>query len=313
MSEDLATKDTRWGTELAYTYDASRCFCYGQKPSPLEKINLHAHRPPLDTTADCKDRSHRVWVAFLLYNNKEYESERSMRDYYIVPMNWLTTVVTGRDFIHVQLVFWDETRKQYYTYSVDAKRPVHVYDKKEFRSGWAFVELRTTEQREMLVRSFLIAQLGKELNTSGQRFVLLKPISGGGKTWFCSELVAAALAHAGLIDYSAWPGIKTPEAAAPHHIYDYLLDHCLTCDVELLPGNPVAIATMHAAAKANGKIDLAPAGALPSSIASHATAAQPPAPAKTDLIDVLASMQITRPAPATRQTISPLDYLRIVK
>lgn len=240
-------------------------------------------------------RCHRVWVAFLRYKNDEYESEKSMRDYILFPMNWLTVQATGWPYIHCQLVIWDEIRKQYVTFSVDNKRPVHVYDKKTFRAGWDFIELGVTEQEELLIYNFLVAQLGKPLNTSGQMLSLVLPSSGRGHTWFCSELVAAALDHAGLIDYKAWPGIKEAAAVAPHHLYIYLTRYCLTCTITKLEGNPVSVASIHRAAVSAGKISLSE-DRLPTSVVQHAAPAPPPpALLAIDLSEQLANMPLPAP------------------
>jgi hypothetical protein len=276
-SQLTVSRDTRWGTQSDYTMEKGRCLCRGQKPSASSRLDLSAPRPPLDMSPGAS-RNHTVWVAFLMYDNDQYQQERSLRDY-IIPMNWLTTVVTASPFIHCQLVLWDEQRKQYYTYSVDDRRPVHVYHEKAFRRGWRFVALSLTEREELLVHNFCVQQLGKPLNHAGQLAIFFMPQSGNGQSWFCSELVAAALAQAGLLDFASWSAADKPCKVAPHMLFDYLLNHCTACPVTLLPGNPVSLANLHKAAARAGKISQAlTASGLPLSIASHATSATPSPP-----------------------------------
>ena len=283
------TRATRWSDELAYTYPLQRCLCYGRQPSVLQHVNAHGTRAPLDAAGA---RTHSVWVGFLDYNNDEYERERSMRDYFFLPMNWLTVKLTGRSFIHCQLYFWDELRKQYYTFSVNDRMPVYVEHKTHFRKGWRFVRLGVTEQQEVLVHNFCVAQLGKELNTAGQHWLLISPVSGGGRTWFCSELATAALEAAGLIDYGAWPGVTCAAGAAMHHLFDYLTKHCITCPTELLAGNPISVAELHKAAVSRGKIALT--NELPASVVSHATNSTTPL-LSNDLAEQLVAMPVLRP------------------
>lgn len=304
MQEDTATREKRWGSELRYTYQITRGLSYGQTPSALGQVNAHGTRPPLDMSPDGGPRNCSVYIAFLEYDNNEYEKERSMRDYFLLPMNWLTVKMTGRQFIHVQPVFWDAVQKTYVTFSVDSVRRVHVYDRKGFRGGWKFLQLSLTEREEILMYNFCVQQLGKELNTSGQLSIFIWPISGEGQTWFCSELVAAALESAGLVDYNVWPEVRQPAAAAPHHIYDYLLKHCRRCPVTLLNGNPVSMVAVHRAAQERGKIELS-TSALPTSIVSHATNSQQRMP--NDLTSQLAAMPLAPPR------VSTLDGLLIKK
>lgn len=315
MSQDRVCRDTRWGSETAYTFEFQRCLCYGKRPSLADETNVHGTREPL-TAGREQPRNHRILVAWLLYNNDEYEMERCLHDYTFLPMNWLTVTLTGRPYIHCQLVFWDETRKQYFTYSVDAKRPVHVFDKKEFARGWQFIELSVTELQEIQVLNFCVAQLGKPLNTNGLYWALSGwPVSGQGQSWFCSELATAALAHAGLIDFSVWNGVKCAEAAAPHHLFDYLHKQCVACETRLLPGNPVSMNVVLRQSRARGKIELRFDGGLPMSVVQHArgdqhaatSAYQPPyVPAAArgeDLTSQLAAMPLARPPVQQHATV----------
>lgn len=281
--QDLATAERRYGSDVRYTYKIERCLCYGQRTSVIENPALRTSRPPLDTRPTAP-REHRVLVAFLRYKNHEYMPERSMWDYTLLPMNWLTVVLTGRPWIHVQLVFWDEMNKQYRTFSVDSKRNVHVYDKKGFAdASWDFIELRMTEEQEIKVHNFCVDQLGKPMNLQGQLAVLFMPVSGGGQSWFCSEFVCAALDSAGLIDYGAWRDVLYPAAAMPHSLYDYL-KVCTRCAVEVLNHNPVVIVNVYKAAKANGPVPI-PTAEDSLSVWEHAQKRREMEPVDIDLYD----------------------------
>ena len=261
-----------WASSNVYRLEQQRCLCYGKKPSSLQRIDRSSLREPLPSLQTEKypaHSNHRVYVAFLRYSNEEYQEQRSLRDR-IFPMNWLTTVATGSDLIHCQLVFWDELRKQYYTFSVDDRRPVHVYDKKKFQNGWRFVALDICERQELMLHNFCVQQLGKPLNYAGQLSVLVWAQSGYGESWFCSELVTAALAHAGVIDFDQWPGIQSPEQVTPANLFCYLTEACVTCKVTLLPHNPVSLQELdNAAARAGPITRLCPDTGLPISVAAH--------------------------------------------
>jgi hypothetical protein len=292
---------SHWSTNEVYKQAVARGLSYGVAPSTINQVNEHGTRPPLDMSPSGGPRNCRVYVAFLNYQNNEYEQERSMRDYVLLPMNWLTVQLTGRPFIHVQLVFWDALRKTYVTFSVDSAHPVHVLSTKGFRAGWSFVQLDLTEREEIAVYNFCVAQLGKPLNTAGQLWIFLKPVSGRGNSVFCSELVVQALESAGLVDYAVWPEVKEAAGAAPHNLFDYLTKYCRRCPTTLMLANPVHMIAVHREAQTRGKIDL-PVGGLPISIVDHVT---------SDLTSQLAAMPLTTPAPA--RSMSSLDSLLIKK
>lgn len=157
--------------------------------------------------------------------------------------------------------------------SVDGARAVHVWDRKSFQAGWEFVRLRVTERQELLMQNFLARQLGKPINRAGQLSVLFWPMSGNGGSWFCSELVTAALEEAGLVDYDAWPEVSQAAGAAPHHLFFYLTEGYTLCAAEHMNGNPVAITTTHRLAAQTGKIPIR-RGELPQTVAERALQAQ---------------------------------------
>jgi hypothetical protein len=226
-------------------------------------------RAPLSTN----EKTHTVWVAFLMFVNEEGPGEQSMKDYWLIPWNRMTVWLTGEDFIHCQIVFWDAVRQRYYTYSVDGDHPVFVLDRKGFNKGWKFVKISVTEAQELLVQNFLIAQLGKILNASGQVAlgalqlgIISHGSSGNGEAWFCSELAAAALEHAGIVNYEEWPGFAGAYDVAPHNLFHYLLERCSTAPIELMAGNPVRIREVYERRKAEGAIEIQH-GVLPRAVA----------------------------------------------
>jgi hypothetical protein len=266
--EDAATASTRWGTYGAYTYPLARCRCHGRQPrlnGPSAGDNLGQQRAPLNST----QTSCSVWVGFLLDKNDEYVPGGSLSSSL---MNRAAVWLTGAPYIHCQMVFWDEERQVYYTYSVDDTRPVHVWDRKGFKAGWRFVRLCVTERQELVMQNFLAAQLGKPLNRPGQLSVLFFPIPGEGESYFCSELVAAALEAAGVINYDEWPGVTQAAEVAPHELFSYLNERCTTVRRELLPGNPVRMRDVVQQSAARGTIPLR-SGRIPMSVDDHAAGA----------------------------------------
>lgn len=225
-------------------------------------------RPPIDCT-----HKHRVWVAFLRLKNKEYQEEASLRTYCCIPMNSLTVWLTQRPWIHCQLVLWDDEKRLYYTFSVDSLRSVHVFERKEFQEGWDFLELQVTEACELRIYNFLVAQLGKQMNSSGQLMALFFPLDSGGARWFCSELVTAALEAGGVIDFAEWVDVDGPYAVVMHQLYDYLRDECTRYNVQLLDGNPIAVSNTFKHIEQSGvRIAMRTADGLPQSLASAAAA-----------------------------------------
>lgn len=235
MSDEFATV-------ARYTMRRERCVCWGQ--APLASVGADPRRQPARGPLN-QTSTHRIWVAFLRLKNEEFQAEASLNSFCCLPTNKLTVWLTQRPWIHCQLVFWDNEQRLYYTFSVDGGRPVHVYERKSFQNGWDFIELLVSESCELRIYNFLVAQLGKSMNRSGQLMVLFFPVDSRGERWFCSELVAAALEAGGIVDFSEWDGISGPSGVVMHHLYDYLLQECKACPTKLLSANPVAISDMY--------------------------------------------------------------------
>lgn len=252
---------------VEYYTPQSRCLCHGRQVSDTSPL-----RPALGTPKGNK-KTHAVWVAWLKYENKEYQPERSMRDYFFLPMNWLSTVMSGSDLFHCQIVFWDAVNRRYYTYSSDHDRGVHVFPKEFAADSWVFVKIMVTEAQELLLQNFLALQLKKPMNTAGQLLLYFGGSAGRGHAWFCSELVAAALEEAGILNFEEWPAFHSPYQVAPHHLLEYLTRFCTTCPVERLPGNPVQISRVYERRRDNPIPLVLGNGIIPQAVADFSTPA----------------------------------------
>ena len=146
---------------------------------------------------EARDSAHAIWVAFLAVKNNHYDEETWGLDYACLPTNWLTSVLGGSPYFHCQLLFWDAAARASRTYSVDAsRRCVFTEPMKEFGSvGWSFVRIEVSYEQEQEVRTFLDAQLGKPFSTRAYGIFCMPGAcaSSSGDSWFCSELVVAAL------------------------------------------------------------------------------------------------------------------------
>jgi len=165
------------------------------------------------------DGSHYVWVAFLHYHNDEYRQEQWLRDYRVLPTNWLTCKLSGSSIFHCQLFFWNQQQQTFVTFSVDAhQQHVHFATTKQFQRGWTFLRLTVSQQQERDMYEFLAAEAAAErpFNWLGAMLLFLRPVDTGGQSWFCSQLVVAALQRAGLL-----AGVR-PEATSPSHVLELL-------------------------------------------------------------------------------------------
>jgi len=161
------------------------------------------------------DQNHYVWIAFLSYENEEFQKEEWCTNYFCFSINKLATWWTESDIIHCQIAFQDNTPGNYITYSVDSVTGEVWCEQRDFsKEGWRFARIRVTMDQENRIRKFLQAQLGKPFNSCGINMFWLCPWSGGGEKWFCSELTMAALQRAGL--YKGY----TPAECGPSKIYD---------------------------------------------------------------------------------------------
>lgn len=150
---------------------------------------------------------HVVYVAFLnYYTQQQYERERWLYDYTCCPINWLTVVWQGAPFYHVQIMFWAHEERASITYSVDATRGVVFCARmKQFANeGWTFMRFDVTRDQEMAADRFLRAQIGRPFNRGVYGIFCFGTASPGGtggpgKSWYCAELVVAALQAMGLL------------------------------------------------------------------------------------------------------------------
>lgn len=162
---------------------------------------------------------HYVWVAFLHEGNEDYRREEWLRDYYLLPTNWLTCRLSRSDIYHCQMFFWNQRQQSFVTFSVDAhQRHVHYSTRKQFGRGWTFVRLTVSRDQERTMYEWLARQAlaRAPFNQLGAMLLFLRPIDTGGHAWFCSQLVVVALQQAGFLLH------VRPEAVHPAGLLDLL-------------------------------------------------------------------------------------------
>jgi hypothetical protein len=162
---------------------------------------------------------HYVFLAFRHRKNGDYDSERWIRDYYVIPWNWATEKLSGSSMIHTQFFFWNHTDQTFDTVNVDAFRNVvHRQEHKEFKFGWTFLRLRVERWQENLLYHFLstTAATAPPFGAWTARCMFFWPWAGRGQTYVCSELAIAALHMIGFA--TSLEGHSTPPAA----IYRYI-------------------------------------------------------------------------------------------
>ena len=81
-------------------------------PSDARRQMLDMEPCPCEGSFD--DGEHCVFLAFLHYDNDEYRvqdggivREQCMESYRMLPMNWLTTKLSGSDIYHAQFFYWN--------------------------------------------------------------------------------------------------------------------------------------------------------------------------------------------------------------
>jgi len=152
---------------------------------------------------------HYVWIAFLNIDNDQYEAER---DYRLVPMNAWTVWLSGSPWFHCQLVFWNELKQHFVTFTVNSHYKTVIYDtRKQFARGWCFYRLVTDAARERAMYDFLVDEYHakRPFNQIGAVMLYIRPVDLGGTAWFCSELTIATLQRAGYLRHVA------PHAVGP--------------------------------------------------------------------------------------------------
>lgn len=162
---------------------------------------------------------HFVWVAFIHENNQDFRREEWLRDYRVLPTNWLTCRLSGSDIFHCQMLFWNQMQNTFVTFSVDShQKEVHYSTEKQFGVGWTFIRISCTMDQERIMYDFLAEQATarKPFNWIGAMTLFFRPIDTGETSWFCSQLVVAALQKAGFL-----LGIR-PEATYPSLLLDLL-------------------------------------------------------------------------------------------
>ena len=161
--------------------------------------------------------SHYFWLAFLRRKNGDFREEEWLRDYKILPTNWITCKLSGSDIFHCQIFFWNQLQQTHVTFSVDAnQKTVHYSTQKEFSYGWSFLRVACTKEQERIMYDFLAEQAlaEKPFNWLGALLLFFMPFNTGTSTWFCSQLVTAAMQQAGFLK-----GLR-PEATYPSQLYE---------------------------------------------------------------------------------------------
>jgi hypothetical protein len=127
---------------------------------------------------------------------------------------WITrgSVLLGRsDCVHVQTMFWDHEKQQFYSYGADYASGVYCNYLKTFeKPGWRFVQLDVTMAQEVALRRALIAEVGKRFDLVSALLIYFYPLPLGGTSWICSSLAAHALHAAGLTPNAPPAHVVTP-------------------------------------------------------------------------------------------------------
>jgi len=185
-----------------YTHIQRQCFCRGNY---------------WKSTAA---REHMVLVAFLKYKNAEFD-QPTCGSGTLFPVNWLATQLGNTEIIHCQLVFIDDEREEYYTFSTDFEHNTHVVSRKTFaKTGWRWVIVMCSEEQELAMHNFCVAQLYKPFSRAGIIGLYLVPTDTNGESWFCSQFVLAALRAGGLACGWQWPA----HTVKPHELYEYITE-----------------------------------------------------------------------------------------
>lgn len=132
-------------------------------------------------------------TVYLIYYR--YDSEESMRHRKWF-LNLLTSKITGSQYIHVEIVFSEDKM----AYTVVPGRPIYKAPKVYTRDTYVCERINATPEQEAKMRRFLEDRMERPsgFNYWGFYCMPLCPCSGEkSNKWFCSELAAAMLLHAG--------------------------------------------------------------------------------------------------------------------
>jgi hypothetical protein len=78
--------------------------------------------------------------------------------------------------------------------------------------SYQYLQLGCSKNAEAAMLAFARRQVGKPFSGTGMARSLIYPRVPDGRSWFCAELVAAALQHGGLMSAQSNPGAATPES-----------------------------------------------------------------------------------------------------
>ena len=183
-----------------------------EKPVEYEHVD-----PISECICGADGGQHFVYVALLGYRTDDAPKERWWHDYYVFPVNRLCAWVTGSEYIHVQIAFWNKKKNTHMTFSVDKTRgKVWCYSNKKFSKSWTFHAVRVEAWQEIAMFNFLCEQLRKPFDTWGQAMWILWPLSRARNKWICSQLVLATFQAAGkYVDFD-------PETSHPGQVNSIL-------------------------------------------------------------------------------------------
>lgn len=141
----------------------------------------------------------------------------------------------GAPIVHAELYFPDSNNRDTgLSAGIHYGGTMFMYPKKFKRSGWVFQSIPASTQQVAKAKAFCRRQIGAQFNYAGFYLPSMCNVSHAYRTrnachkrmpWYCSELVAYALLHAGIVDDA------TAKAASvhPNQTYHAIADNCSTC------------------------------------------------------------------------------------
>ncbi len=128
-------------------------------------------------------------------------------------VNRAASCMSGSPYIHCELILPGGE-----AVSILANGTVFMTPAKRFsRSDWTFKRVAIDESQRVALYAWACAQQGKPFNKLGYYTQPVLGWSGGGNSYFCSELCATGLQVAGVLD----SGVR-PHALSPGALHDVL-------------------------------------------------------------------------------------------
>tara|TARA_Y100000310_G_C20496324_1_gene721715 strand:- start:246 stop:839 length:594 start_codon:yes stop_codon:yes gene_type:complete len=136
--------------------------------------------------------------------------------------------------VHVELYFPDDSNRDTgLSAGIHYGGQMFMYPKSFRRSDWTFHSIPATQRQVTLAKAFCERQRGAPFNYAG--FFMPQPCNIGHgyrmrnmdsarMPWYCSELVAYTLMHAGILD----TGATLRARVHPQSSYDVIQEQCAT-------------------------------------------------------------------------------------